>query len=74
MRRKAARFVAHGTCAASLFICGDSRAPEVPPDVGELESLPHPKAPLCKGGRLRALPVADTASNKEWQRSKFRER
>jgi len=25
-------------------------------------------------GRLRALPVADKASNKEWQRSKFDER
>jgi hypothetical protein len=26
---------------------------------------------LSKWGRLRALPVADEASNKEWQRSKF---
>ena len=29
---------------------------------------------VSKWGRLRALPVADTASNKEWQRSKFCER
>jgi hypothetical protein len=28
---------------------------------------------LSKWGRLRALPVADEASNKEWQRSKFDE-
>ena len=28
---------------------------------------------LSKWGRLRALPVADEASSKEWQRSKFRE-
>ena len=26
---------------------------------------------VLKWGRLRALPAADTASNKEWQRSKF---
>ena len=26
---------------------------------------------LSKWGRLRALPVADEASNKEWQRSEF---
>ena len=26
---------------------------------------------VSKWGRLRALPVADEASNKEWQRSKF---
>ena len=35
---------------------------------------PVPKAPLCKGGRLRAPPVAEEASKKEWQRSKFCER
>ena len=28
---------------------------------------------ISKWGRLRALPVADEASNKEWQRSKFGE-
>ena len=32
---------------------------------------PVPKAPLWKGGRLRAPPVAEEASKKEWQRSKF---
>ena len=35
---------------------------------------PSPKAPLWKGGRLRAPPVAEEASKKEWQRSKFCER
>ena len=35
---------------------------------------PSPKAPLCKGGRLRAPPVTEEASKKEWQRSKFCER
>ena len=35
---------------------------------------PVPKAPLCKGGRLRAPPVAEEASKKEWQWSKFCER
>ena len=29
---------------------------------------------ISKWGRLRALPVADEASKKEWQRSKFDER
>ena len=33
-----------------------------------------PKAPLWKGGRLRAPPVAEEASKKEGQRSKFCER
>ena len=28
-------------------------------------------ADVSKWGRLRALPVADDASNKEWQRSKL---
>ena len=28
-------------------------------------------AEVSKRGRLRALPVADEASKKEWQRSKF---
>ena len=32
------------------------------------------KAPLCKGGRLRAPPGAEKASKKEWQWSKFCER
>ncbi len=32
------------------------------------------RAPLCKGGRLRAPPVAEEASKKEGQRSKFCER
>ena len=30
-------------------------------------------AEISKWGRLRALPVADKASKKEWQRSKFGE-
>ena len=30
-----------------------------------------PYGGISKWGRLRALPVADEASNKEWQRSKF---
>ena len=34
----------------------------------------HRTKPPFEGGRLRAPPVADTASNKEWQRSKFGER
>ena len=31
-------------------------------------------AAVSKWGRLRVPPAADTASKKEWQRSKFRER
>ena len=44
------------------------------PGPTQQSASPVPKAPLWKGGRLRAPPVAEEASKKEWQRSKFCER
>ena len=41
------------------------------PGPTQQSASPVPKAPLWKGGRLRAPPVAEEASKKEWQRSKF---
>ena len=41
---------------------------------GRAAGVAWQKAPLWKGGRLRAPPVAEKASKKEWQWSKFCER
>ena len=38
-----------------------------------VSKLPDLRVANAKWGRLRALPVADEASKKEWQRSKFGE-
>ena len=38
---------------------------------GRAAGVAWQKAPLWKGGRLRAPPVAEKASKKEWQWSKF---
>ena len=39
-----------------------------------VSKLPDLRVANAKWGRLRALPAADKASKKEWQRSKFDER
>ena len=85
MRRKAARLILHFSFAAAIAVRAEQSIMHYELCIMHC-GTPHssffirgsdsaaPKAPLCKGGQLRAPPVADAASSKEWQRSKFRER